>query len=372
MFLLIPYKPPMVDILPDQPRKGRGAVANPSGRFETEKRHNIDDGWGDGGARDRDFAPLRTTVAPDKTKTVIARNSSPDIPFDRSINPYRGCEHGCIYCYARPTHAWLGLSPGLDFESRLFAKRDAAKLLRKELANPRYRCRPIALGTNTDPYQPIERDFKITRAILEVLAEFDHPVTVVTKSALVARDIDILAPLAAKGLAAVCLSVTTLDAALSRRMEPRAASPERRLKTIAALADAAIPVGVMAAPMIPALNDMELENILAAAAAAGARTAGYIVLRMPHEIKDLFTEWLEVHYPAKAKHILGLVRDMRSGALNTSTFHSRMRGSGQYSDLLARRFSLACKRLGLTKKDWSLDTTRFRRPRMEAEQLELL
>ena len=372
MFFLIPYKRPMVDILPDQPRKGRGAVANPTGRFETEKRHNIDDGWGEGSALDRDLAPLRTTVTPDKSKTVIARNSSPDIPFDRSINPYRGCEHGCIYCYARPTHAWLGLSPGLDFETRLFAKRDAAALLEKELANPRYRCRPIALGTNTDPYQPIERDFKITRSILEVLAEYDHPVTVVTKSALVVRDIDILAPLAAKGLASVCVSVTTLDPALSRRMEPRAASPERRLKTITALKDAGIPVGVMAAPMIPALNDMELENILAAAAAAGAGTAGYIVLRMPHEIKDLFTEWLEVHYPTKAKHILGLVRNMRSGALNDPAFHTRMRGAGQYADLLARRFSLACKRLGLAKNDWALDTSRFRRPQRAGEQLELL
>ena len=362
----------MVDILPEQPRKGRGAIANPSGRFETEKRHRIDDGWGDGSAEFQDLAPLRTTVTPDKSKTVIARNSSPDIPFDRSINPYRGCEHGCIYCYARPTHAWLGLSPGLDFESRLFAKLDAAPLLEKELANPRYRCRPIALGTNTDPYQPIERDFKITRSILEVLAEFDHPVTVVTKSALVVRDIDILAPLAAKGLASVCISVTTLDPALSRRMEPRAAAPERRLKTIAALKDAGIPVGVMAAPMIPALNDMELENILAAAATAGARTAGYIVLRLPHEIKDLFTEWLEVHYPAKARHVLGLVRDMRSGALNDPAFHTRMRGSGQYADLLARRFSLACKRLGLAKNDWALDTSRFRRPQRGAEQLELL
>ena len=362
----------MVDILPDRPRKGRGAVANPTGRFESEKRHNIDDGWGEGRALDRDLAPLRTTVSPDKSKTVIARNSSPDIPFDRSINPYRGCEHGCIYCYARPTHAWLGLSPGLDFETRLFAKRDAAALLEKELANPRYRCRPIALGTNTDPYQPIERDFKITRSILEVLAEYDHPVTVVTKSALVTRDIDILAPLAAKGLASVCVSVTTLDPELSRRMEPRAASPERRLKTITALKDAAIPVGVMAAPMIPALNDMELENILAAAAAAGAGTAGYIVLRLPHEVKDLFTEWLEVHYPTKAKHVLGLVRNMRSGALNDPAFHTRMRGSGQYADLLARRFSLACKRLGLAKNDWALDTSRFRRPRRGGEQLELL
>ena len=362
----------MVDILPDRPRKGRGAVANPTGRFETEKRYNIDDGWGAGGAADGDFVPLRTTVSPDKSKTVITRNSSPDIPFDRSINPYRGCEHGCIYCYARPTHAWLGLSPGLDFESRLFAKRDAAALLEKELANPRYRCRPIALGTNTDPYQPIERDFKITRSILEVLAEFDHPVTVVTKSALVVRDIDILAPLAAKGLASVCVSVTTLDPALSRRMEPRAASPERRLKTIAALKDAAIPVGVMAAPMIPALNDMELEDILAAAAAAGARTAGYVLLRLPHEIKDLFTEWLEVHYPTKAKHVLGLIRNMRSGALNDAAFHSRMRGSGPYADLLAKRFSFACKRLGLAKNDWALDTSRFHRPQRRGEQLELL
>ena len=363
----------MVDLLPDLPKKGRGAIGNPTGRYEAEVCLAVDDGWGEKWwERDEDAPPLRTTVSPDKSRTIITRNASPDIPFTQSINPYRGCEHGCIYCYARPTHAWLGLSPGLDFESRLFAKRDAAQLLEKELGNPRYRCQVIALGTNTDPYQPIERDFKITRGILHVLAAFDHPVAVVTKSALVLRDLDILSSMAQKGLATVCISVTTLDSELARRMEPRAATPERRLKAIAALAQAGIPTGVMAAPMIPGLNDTELENILAATAGRGAQSAGYVLLRMPHEIKDLFTEWLEVHYPLKARRVLSLVRETREGKLYDSSFSTRMRGTGAYAELLAKRFALACKRLGLNANDWALDTSRFRPPPREGEQLELL
>ncbi len=363
----------MVDLLPDLPKKGRGAIGNPTGRYEPEVRLAVDDGWGEKWwERDEDAPPLRTTVSPDKSRTIITRNQSPDVPFTQSINPYRGCEHGCIYCYARPTHAWLGLSPGLDFESRLFAKRDAAALLENELGNPRYRCRVIALGTNTDPYQPIEREFRITRGILQVLAAFDHPVAVVTKSALVLRDLDILSSMAEKGLATVCISVTTLDKDLARRMEPRAATPERRLKALAALAQAGIPTGVMAAPMIPGLNDTELENILAAAAGRGAQTAGYVLLRMPHEIKDLFTEWLEVHYPQKARRVLGLVRETREGKLYDSSFGTRMRGTGKYAELLAKRFALACKRLGLNRNDWALDASRFRPPPSEGEQLELV
>ena len=256
---------------------------------------------------------LATTVTKDASRAVIARNQSPDIPFEQSINPYRGCEHGCVYCFARPTHAWLGLSPGLDFESRLFMKPDAAQVLERELRSPKYVCRTIAMGTNTDPYQPLERRERITRQILEVLSDFNHPVSIVTKSALVTRDIDILSDMAARGLASVFVSVTTLDRTLARRMEPRAATPERRLETLAALAAAGIPTGVMAAPMIPALNDMEMERILARAADAGAAAAGYILLRLPLEIKALFAEWLETHYPDRAARVTRIVRESRGG-----------------------------------------------------------
>ncbi|MGE0095688.1 MAG: PA0069 family radical SAM protein [Alphaproteobacteria bacterium] len=349
--------------------KGRGAITNEVGRFEGHDRVAVDDGWS---RDDEDLPPLRTSVTVDATRTIIARNDSPDIPFDQSINPYRGCEHGCVYCFARPTHAYLGLSPGLDFETRLFAKPDAAKLLERELRSPRYECRMIAMGTNTDPYQPIERNMKVTRSILEVLSAYSHPVGIVTKSALVARDIDILAPMAARGLAQVYLSVTTLDPELARRMEPRAAAPWRRIETIKALANAGIPVGVMTAPMIPALNDKEMETILETAAEAGAKWAGYVVLRMPLEIKDLFREWLEAHYPDKAKHVLNLIRDMRDGKLNSAEFGNRMRGNGAYADLIARRFALAVKRLNLNRERFRLDTTQFAPPPRAGDQLSLL
>jgi DNA repair photolyase len=306
---------------------------------------------------------------------VIARNDSPDIGFDRSINPYRGCEHGCVYCYARPTHAWLGLSPGLDFETRLFAKPDAASLLRRELAAPSYRPATIAMGTNTDPYQPVERRLKITRAILEVLAEHDHPVSIVTKSATVCRDIDILAPMAAKGLASVGISITTFNAGLARAMEPRAAAPQRRLEAIARLARAGIPVKVMVAPVVPGLTDHELEAILIRARNAGATHAGYIVLRLPRELKALFDEWLDTHVPDRKHRILRRIRELRGGDLYRSGFGERMRGSGPAADLLATRFRLACRRLDYAAEAPALDSGRFRRPaeatRPRHRQLEL-
>jgi DNA repair photolyase len=361
----VPPDPSADTVIPDRPRKGRGAVSNPTGRYEPGARTCEDDGW----TRDDDpdLPPLRTTVTPDASRTVIARNQSPDIPFDRSINPYRGCEHGCVYCYARPTHAYLGLSSGLDFETRLFAKPDAPSLLRRELASPGYRPAMIALGTNTDPYQPIERSLRITRGILEVLAACGHPVGIVTKSALIQRDIDILAPMAERGLASAYVSVTTLDRGLARRMEPRAATPERRLDTIRALAGAGIPTGVMLAPVIPALTDHEIEQILEAAAGAGAAFAGHVMLRLPHEIKDLFAEWLQAHVPDRTKHVLSLVRQMRGGALNDPSFGRRMTGSGPYAMMIQRRFRLACERLGLNKRNWRADTSLFRPPRLDAD-----
>jgi DNA repair photolyase len=302
---------------------------------------------------------------------MIARNQSPDVPFDRSLNPYRGCEHGCIYCFARPTHAWLGLSPGLDFETRLFAKPDAAELLRAELANPRYRPATLALGTATDPYQPIERGLEITRSLLAVLKEARHPVAIVTKSPLVTRDLDLLAPMAELGVVRVLISVTTLDGDLARSMEPRAAAPKRRLEAIGKLAEAGVPVGVLAAPMIPALNDAELERILEAAAAAGARTAGYVLLRLPLEIKELFEEWLEAHYPDRKAKVLKLVRETRGGKLYESAWGLRMRGSGVYAELLEKRFRQACKRNGLERGEWALDETRFRHPAAKADPAQM-
>ncbi len=356
--------------LPDRPRKGRGAVSSRDGRFERYVRVAIDDGWPTDPA-DEDAPPLRTTVVPDATRRIIARNASPDLPFDRSINPYRGCEHGCVYCFARPTHAYLGFSPGLDFESRLLYKPDAAALLERELRHPAYECGVIAMGTNTDPYQPIEREHGVTRSILEVLARFDHPVGIVTKSTLVLRDLDVLAPMAARGLAQVCVSVTTLDRDLARRLEPRAATPPRRIETIRRLSEAGIPTGVMAAPMIPALNDAELEAILDAAHAAGARSAGYILLRLPLEIKELFREWLEAHTPGKAGRVLSLIRQTRGGAMYDPTFRRRMRGTGPYAQLLERRFERACRRLGFNTARFRLDTSRFRVPPAPGGQLEL-
>lgn len=360
----------MVDLAPERtPRKGRGAVTNRTNRYEREVRVAVDDGWWQD---EEDLPPFRTTVMPDASRTIIARNQSPDLPFDRSINPYRGCEHGCIYCFARPTHAYLGFSPGLDFETRLVAKFDAARLLTEELRKPSYRCAPIAMGTNTDPYQPIEREHRLTRAILQVLSDHEHPVTIVTKSALVVRDLDILGPMAERGLARVAVSVTTLDPELARRMEPRASAPHRRLETIRRLAEAGVPAGVMTAPMIPALNDHEMEAILEAARAAGARSAGYVMLRLPLEIKELFAEWLETHVPDRAKHVLSLVRQTREGKLYQAEWGKRLVGSGPYAVLMETRFAKATTRLGFERNRWQLDTTRFRRPPRAGDQLSLL
>ncbi|HTT96543.1 MAG TPA: PA0069 family radical SAM protein [Rhizomicrobium sp.] len=353
--------------------RGRGALSNVVGRYERQTRTLVDDGWDDGW-RDDDLSPppLRTEVIRDATRTIIARNKSPDISFDRSINPYRGCEHGCIYCFARPTHAYLGMSPGIDFESRLFAKPNAAELLAKELSAPGYVVKTMAMGTNTDPYQPIEKKMRITRSILEVLREFRHPVGIVTKSPLILRDMDILGEMAEMGLAKVAVSVTTLDRKLARMMEPRAGTPSRRLQAIKALSDAGIPTGVMFAPAIPALNDGEMEAVLSAAAEAGAKTAGYVLLRLPLEIKDLFREWLEGNVPDRAKHVMSLVRSMRGGKDYDSQWSTRMRGTGPYAEMMARRFHLAVKRLGLNQGSRPLDIAKFRKPPRSGEQLALL
>ena len=349
-------------------RKGRGAASNRSGRYEPLAREAFDDGWD---TVDEAPAPLRTEVRPDRSRTVITRNASPDLGFDRSINVYRGCEHGCVYCYARPTHAYLGLSPGQDFESRIFAKHDAPAQLARELARPGYRCRMIAMGTNTDPYQPTERRLALTRGVLEVLDRCEHPVGIVTKSALVTRDIDILARMAERRLATVALSVTTLDRALARTMEPRASAPTKRLEAIAALSQAGVPVGVMVAPIVPGLTDHEMESILEAAHEAGARRAGYVLLRLPLEVKALFLEWLAVHAPGRAGRVVSLLQGMRGGALNDASFGSRMTGAGPYADLLAARFARATRRLGLERKGPSLDTGRFRPPSRDPAQLAL-
>ena len=355
---------------PLRPRKGRGAVGNATGRYETEVRVAFDDGWG---SLDEEPLPLDTTYTRDSAKSIIAHNDSPDIPFDSSINPYRGCEHGCIYCFARPTHAYLGLSPGLDFESRIFVKEEAPALLRAELSKPGYTCDTIALGANTDPYQPIERKLEITRRILEVLREFRHPVGIVTKSALVQRDIDILAEMARDRLAMVSVSVTTLDRGLARKMEPRAATPERRLETIAALSAAGIPVSILTSPMIPALNDMEMERLLEAGAERGAKGAGYTLLRVPLEIKGLVEDWLATHAPNKAKHVMSLLYETHGGKPYVSEWGTRMRGSGPYAEMLRIRFERACHRLKLNERRglWRLDTTLFRPPPRPGDQLKL-
>jgi len=348
--------------------KGRSAQANTPIRFFTETREAFDDGWtGDDAAP----PPLRTIVTEEQARSIISYNQSPDVPFERSINPYRGCEHGCIYCYARPTHAYLDLSPGLDFESRLFAKPNAAALLKNELAKPGYVCRHIALGTNTDPYQPIERRFGITRRIIEVLWECRHPLSIVTKSSLVERDLDLLAPMARENLVEAYVSITTLDRALARRMEPRATAPQRRLETVKRLSAAGIPAGVLFAPVIPALNDAEMESILEAASNAGARYAGYVLLRLPHEVKNLFEEWLQVHEPLKAARIMNRVRDMRGGQENDPRFGTRMRGTGIFAEVIRHRFDLACKRHGLTRSARSLDTSKFNPPGAPGRQLTL-
>ena len=349
-------------------RRGRGAVTNTSGRYESEARVAIDDGWG---GADEEPAPLRTTVGIDTSRSIITRNQSPDIPFDRSINPYRGCEHGCIYCFARPTHAYLGLSPGLDFESKLFIKPEAAALLRKELARPGYKVDVMAIGTNTDPYQPIEREHRIMRQVLEVLMECGHPVAIVTKSNLVLRDLDILAPMAKLGLARVAVSVTTLDRALARAMEPRAPTPMRRLEAIAALAEAGVPTAIMTAPMIPSLTDHEMEALLAAGARYGATEASYTVVRLPLEIEGLFVEWLNTNVPDRAKRVMSLIKSMRKGKAYDSTWGQRTVGTGPLAELIARRFKLTCARLGLNRRDWSFDFSRFRPPILEKDQRQL-
>jgi len=347
--------------------RGRGAKLNISGRFEALSRSLFDDGW----AGLADLPPFRTPVFEESPKTIITRNESPDISFDRSINPYRGCEHGCSYCYARPAHAFMGLSPGLDFESKLFAKTNAPELLRAELLAKSYSPRTIALGANTDGYQPIERERRITRRILEVLAEFNHPVGIVTKSALVTRDIDILAPMAAKGLVKVALSVTTLDHKLSRAMEPRAATPMKRLEAIEKLSAAGIPAVVMVAPIIPAVNDSEIEAILKAAYAAGAREAGYVMLRLPLEVRDVFKDWLEAALPDRAARVMSLVKSVRDGKEYDSTFGRRQTGTGPYAWAIGRRFELACQRLGFNRSRLKLSVDHFKRPPQPGEQLTL-
>ncbi|MFI4885783.1 MAG: PA0069 family radical SAM protein [Steroidobacterales bacterium] len=343
-----------------QPLKGHGALSNPTGRFESRRHEAVDDGWYQ--EEVPDFIP--TSIEPDRARSVIARNDSPDIPFEQSINPYRGCSHGCVYCYARPSHSYVGLSAGLDFETRLLYKQDAGQVLAEELAKPGYVCKPITIGANTDPYQPIERRMRVTRDILEVLVRSRHPLTIITKSALVLRDLDLLADLARDGLAGVGISITTLDPTLKRAMEPQAASPRARLETVRRLSEAGVPTGVLVAPVIPALTDHEMEAILEASAAAGARWAGYVLLRLPYEVKDLFREWLAAHLPGSADHVMSLVRQMRGGKDYDSSFGTRMRGTGPLAELLRARFQIACRRLGLgTGRQQPPNTSLFRPPR---------
>jgi len=351
-------------------RKGRGAVSNPEGRFESVRREAVDDGWS---SLEEELPPLETTVTADPARSIISRNDSPDIPFTQSINPYKGCEHGCIYCYARPSHAYLNLSPGLDFETKLFYKENAAALLDKELRRSGHVCEAITIGANTDPYQPIERRLKVTRSILEVAQRFRQPVTIITKgAALVERDLDILSEMARSNLAAVGVSITSLDDEIKRTLEPRAASPASRLRLVSRLREAGVPVMVLVAPVIPFITDAELERVLEAAHAAGAQAAGYVLLRLPWEIKDLFREWLDAHFPLKAKHVMSLVQQMRGGKDYDATYGTRMRGQGELADLLEQRFRLAVRRLGLNR--WSalkLDTSQFRVPAAAGPQLGL-
>jgi DNA repair photolyase len=355
----IPPVPAQALKMPAQ--RGRGATINPGSRFDKQEASVFDDGWDTLTADFAELPPLRTTLTRDSSRSVISWNQSPDLGFDRAVNPYRGCEHGCVYCYARPSHAYLGYSPGLDFETKLLFKPDVAALLEKELRKPGYVARPLALGSNTDPYQPIERTLKLTREVLEVMDRFSHPVTIVTKSAGVLRDVDILQELASRNLVRVYLSVTTLDATLARRMEPRAATPMRRLQAISELSRAGIPTGVLAAPMIPALNDAEMERILEAAAKAGAKQGGYVLLRLPNELKQIFEDWLHTHYPDRARHVLELIRETRAGGLNDARFGKRFTGTGVYADLLARRFGRAARQYGLEERQ-DLDCSQFRAP----------
>lgn len=353
-------------LFPGVPR-GRGAVSNPVNRFETLDREAVDDGWD----FDDDLPPLRTEVTLERPRSVITRNTSPDVHFDRSINPYRGCEHGCVYCFARPSHAYLGLSPGLDFETRLIARPDAPDILERELRNPSYKVGPIAIGTNTDPYQPIEKDQNIMRRLLEVLREYRHPVCVVTKGTLIERDADILGDMGRMGLARVGITVTTLDADVSRKMEPRVPAPKRRLATIRALADAGCPVRVMVSPVVPALTDHELEAILTAGAEAGARAASWVMLRLPREVAPLFREWVADAFPDRAKRIMGRVRDLHGGKDYDAEFGKRMTGEGAFADLVAHRFSIAVKRLELDIDLPRLATDQFRCPLRQGDQMSL-
>lgn len=352
--------------------KTRGALSNPDGRFEPMRHEAVDDGWGR--QEEEDGAPkqLAVTVLPDKAKTVINYNKSPDIPFDRSINPYRGCEHGCIYCFARPSHSYIGLSAGLDFETQLFYKEDATAKLEQELSKPGYQCQPITLGINTDAYQPIERELKVTRGLLEVLLRFRHPVSLITKSRLILRDLDILAELAQQSLVSVAVSMTSLRNDIKSTLEPRTSSPAKRLETIERLAQAGVPVGVMVAPVIPFITDAEMEHILEAAYKAGARSAGYVLLRLPHEVKDLFKQWLAEHYPDKAGHVMSLIRQSHGGKDYRAEWGIRMRGTGQYADMLAQRFHKACERIGFNAgRSGSLVTHLFDAKRAVSGQLSL-
>ncbi len=342
----------------------RGARSHLQGRFESAAREPFDDGWT---PEEQETQRLQTSVTIERARSINSRNDSPDVGFSQSINPYRGCEHGCIYCYARPSHSYLELSPGLDFETKLFAKTNAAEQLREELARPGYRPSPIALGANTDCYQPIERKHRITRGILEVLAECEHPVTMVTKSALIERDLDLLAPMAAKNLVKVFVSIGTLDRELARKLEPRAASPQRRLDVLKALSKNGVPCGVMVAALIPALNDKTLEHVLEQAASAGAAEAAYVIMRLPNELKVLFKEWLAAHYPERAEHVISIVRQIRGGRDNDPNFGTRMSGTGNYADLIEKRFDIACRRFGLNghgagRNPPELDCSRFRPP----------
>lgn len=356
------------EVRPQFRRRGRAAMDNPDVRFDTHTREGVDDGW----ANDDALPVLRTQVTEEVPRTVITQNRSPDLSFDRSINPYRGCEHGCIYCYARPSHAYLGLSPGLDFETRLIARPDAPEVLQRELRAKRYVPRTIAIGTNTDPYQPIERDRKIMRGLLQVLSDFNHPVAIITKGALITRDIDILGPMAAKGLVRVGISVTTLDPATSRAMEPRVSLPAVRLRAIRALSDAGIDVRVMVSPVVPALTDHELEAILQAAAQAGAVAASSIVLRLPREVSGLFRDWLQEAYPDRAARIMGRVRELHGGLDYDPAFGTRMSGQGEWARLLRQRFVLATRRLGLDRTLVPLRTDLFAVPPQPGDQLSLL
>ncbi|WP_428538328.1 PA0069 family radical SAM protein [Rhodopila sp.] len=352
---------------PSRQAAGRGAVSNPGVRFDRHTALPFDDGWETLSQDVGELPRLDTTLTRDSTRSAISWNSSPDIGFDRAVNPYRGCEHGCIYCYARPTHAYLGYSPGLDFETKLVFKPEIAELLEKELRKPGYVPRTLALGSNTDPYQPVERTLKLTRSVLQVLDRFNHPVGIVTKSAGVLRDLDILSSMAKRNLARVHISVTTLDARLARVMEPRAATPARRLQAIAELTRAGVPAGVLAAPMIPALNDAEMEKILQAAARAGARHAGFVLLRLPLELRQMFEDWLHAHFPDRARHVLSLIRQTRSGELNDPRFHHRFTGQGVYADLLMSRFTRAARQFGFGEARAQLDCGRFTVPAGSAD-----